>query len=68
MMLRRCVSVLFVLATLAGCSSRSGCRGYACERPDSTDRQLVVWWPADMRQGLNDSDPKVDFTVVPLKN
>jgi hypothetical protein len=68
MMRCRAVIIFLALATLAGCTSRSGCNGYACERPDATDRQLVVWWPADMRQGLNDSDPKVDFTVVPLKD
>jgi hypothetical protein len=68
MMPSRYVIVLFALVALGGCASRSGCSGYACERPDSTDRQLVVWWPVDMRQGLNDSDPKVDFTVVPLKD
>ena len=64
----RCVIVFFALAALGGCASRSGCTGYACERPDSTDRQLVVWWPLDMRQGMNDSNSKVDFTVVPLKD
>lgn len=68
MMPSRYVIVLFALVALGGCAGRSGCSGYACERPDSTDRQLVVWWPVDMRQGLNDSDPKVDFTVVPLKD
>jgi hypothetical protein len=68
MMRRGYVGIFFALATLAGCAYRSGCSGYACERPDSTDRQLVVWWPADMRQGLNDSDPEVDFTVVLLRD
>jgi type IV pilus biogenesis protein CpaD/CtpE len=68
MMPGRVVIALVALATLGGCASREGCTGYACKRPDSTDRQLVVWWPEDMRQGLNDRDPEVDFTVVPLKD
>lgn len=68
MMPLRCVAVAVALLVLAGCTSRQGCAGYACERPDSNDRQLVIWWPQDMRQGLNDQDPKVDYTVVPLKD
>jgi len=68
MKLGRVLITLVALTALAGCASREGCSGYACKRPDSTDRQLVVWWPEDMRQGLNDRDPQVDFTVVPLKD
>ncbi|WP_313549393.1 type III secretion protein (plasmid) [Pseudomonas luteola] len=68
MMRGRYAITLLVLVLLGGCASRSGCVGYACERPDSTDRQLVIWWPQDMRQGLNDRDPDVDFTVVPLRD
>ncbi|PKM32749.1 MAG: type III secretion protein [Gammaproteobacteria bacterium HGW-Gammaproteobacteria-12] len=64
----RCLTVLVALTLLAGCASKIGCSGYACERPDSTNRALVVWWPEDMRQGLNDRDPERDYTVVPLKD
>ncbi|GGM31232.1 HrpT family type III secretion system protein [Pseudomonas asuensis] len=61
--------ILVTVSSLAGgCASRSGCADYACDRPDSTDRQLVIWWAQDMRQGLNDRDPQIDFTVVPLRN
>lgn len=67
-MMHRYVIAVLALGALAGCTIRSGCNGYSCERPDSTDRQLVVWWPTEMRQGLNDDDAKVDFTVVPLKD
>jgi uncharacterized lipoprotein NlpE involved in copper resistance len=68
MMTRAVVTLLLLFATLAGCSSRSGCSGDACKRPDSNDRELVIWWPLDMRQGLDDRDHELDFTVVPLKD
>jgi hypothetical protein len=59
---------LLVLAMLAGCAGHSGCSGYACKRPDSNDRELVIWWPQDMRQGIDERDHEQDFTVVPLKD
>lgn len=62
------VFLLVLLATLTGCASHSGCSGYACKRPDSNDRELVIWWPPDMRQGLDERDHELDFTVVPLKD
>lgn len=62
------IILLVLLATLGGCASRSGCSGYACKRPDSNDRELVIWWPQDMRQGLDERDHELDFTVVPLKD
>jgi|GEM_PF-522849 len=67
----RTVAVLSVFVWLAGCASpREGCSGQACERPDSTHRSLVIWWPEDMRQGLNEQDRQrdIDFTVTPLEN
>jgi hypothetical protein len=68
-MTARLYVLLFVLfATLTGCASHSGCSGYACKRPDSNDRELVIWWPPDMRQGLDERDHELDFTVVPLKD
>ncbi|WP_296262354.1 MULTISPECIES: HrpT family type III secretion system protein [unclassified Pseudomonas] len=62
------VILLVLFATLGGCASRSGCAGYAYKRPDSNDRELVIWWPQDMRQGLDERDHELDFTVVPLKD
>lgn len=62
------VFLLVLFATLTGCASHSGCSGYACKRPDSNDRELVIWWPPDMRQGLDERDHELDFTVVPLKD
>jgi hypothetical protein len=60
--------ILFLsFATLAGCAGR-GCSGYSCKRPDSNDRELVIWWPEDMRQGIDERDHELDFTVVPLKD
>jgi hypothetical protein len=57
-----------MFAVLGGCASHSGCSGYACKRPDSNDRELVIWWPTDMRQGIDERDHEQDFTVVPLKD
>lgn len=62
------VALLLVLfATLTGCATH-GCSGYACKRPDSNDRELVIWWPPDMREGLQESDKDRDYTVVQLKD
>jgi hypothetical protein len=62
------VILLLMFAVLGGCASHSGCSGYACKRPDSNDRELVIWWPTDMRQGIDERDHEQDFTVVPLKD
>lgn len=60
--------MLFLLsATLAGCTTR-GCSGYSCKRPDSNHLELVIWWPEDMRQGIDERDHELDFTVMPLKD
>ncbi|SEI56971.1 MULTISPECIES: HrpT family type III secretion system protein [unclassified Pseudomonas] len=67
MNLRGFLILFLAFATLAGCASR-GCSGYACKRPDSNDRELVIWWPPDMRQGIDERDHELDFTVVPLKD
>ncbi|CAM3058445.1 type III secretion protein [Pseudomonas floridensis] len=64
---RSIVILLVLLATLAGCTT-NGCKGYACKRPDSSNRELVIWWPPDMRQGVDDSDHEQDYTVVQLKD
>ncbi|WP_244986619.1 HrpT family type III secretion system protein [Pseudomonas syringae] len=55
---------------LAGCSSfgHSGCTGEACDRPTSTNREVVIWWPPQMRDGLGLGDEQVDFTRVPLED
>jgi len=56
-------------AVLAGCAmSPAGCSGQACDRPDSNGRELVIWWPEDMRSGLNNTQRPIDFTVVPLRD
>ena len=62
------LTLLAQLAVLAGCADHSGCSPDACKRPDSSDRELVIWWPPDMRQGLDDQDHELDFTVVQLKD
>ena len=69
MTIRLCIT-LFALLTLllSGCANRSGCSPQACKRPDSSDHELVIWWPPDMRQGLDDRDHLLDFTVVQLKD
>ncbi|RMN00566.1 HrpT [Pseudomonas savastanoi pv. glycinea] len=59
--------VLVLFATLSGCATH-GCTGVACKRPDSTNRELVIWWPPDMRDGLDDQDHERDYTVVKLKD
>ncbi|MGY2289758.1 HrpT family type III secretion system protein [Pseudomonas sp. SDO528_S397] len=54
---------------LAGCATpRAGCSGQACDRPDSNDKALVIWWPEDMRSGLENTKRPIDFTVVPLRD
>jgi hypothetical protein len=68
MNVRASVILLVLSAVLGGCASHSGCSGYACKRPDSNDRELVIWWPPDMRQGIDERDHETDFTVVPLKD
>lgn len=64
---RSAVLLFALFAILAGCATQ-GCSGYACKRPDSNDRELVIWWPPDMRQGLDERDHERDFTVVQLKD
>lgn len=63
----RAFILLLMLAVLAGCAGRSGCSGDSCRRPDSDDRTLIIWWPEDMRQGLDGRNHELDFTVVHLK-
>lgn len=60
--------VALAASVLGGCASKKGCRDEACDRPDSNQRQLVIWWPEDMRQGLGDESTVVDFTSTPLEN
>jgi hypothetical protein len=67
-MTSRCLIALVALMLLAGCASRPGCAGNACERPDSNSRTLVVWWPEDMRQGLSEQDQQRDYSIVPIKD
>ena len=67
MNMRGCVIILTLFATLGGCAHR-GCPGYACYRPDSNDQTLVIWWPSDMRQGIDELDHEQDFTIVPLRD
>ncbi|SDH58345.1 hypothetical protein SAMN05216588_105300 [Pseudomonas flavescens] len=69
-MIFRALAVVSIFALLAGCASPRGCSGQACKRPDSTPRSLVIWWPEDMRQGLNEQDRQgdLDHTVTPLEN
>nr|WP_314483847.1 HrpT family type III secretion system protein [uncultured Pseudomonas sp.] len=56
-------------AVLSGCTTHpAGCNAQACERPDSNDRELVIWWPEDMRTGLENPQRSIDFTVVPLRD
>ncbi|WLI10716.1 MULTISPECIES: HrpT family type III secretion system protein [Pseudomonas] len=63
----RYFSLFMLPALLTGCV-HSGCSPDACKRPDSSDRDLVIWWPLEMRQGLDERDHQIDFTVVPLKD
>lgn len=61
--------VCAVCAALTGCVTASaGCAGQACERPDSNNRELVIWWPEGMRTGLENPQRPIDFTVVPLRD
>jgi hypothetical protein len=53
--------------SLAGCASQ-GCSGYACKRPEANSRQLVIWWPPEMRQGLDEQDHEQDYSLVPLRD
>lgn len=58
-----------LFGALAGCATAPvGCSGQACVRPDSNDRSLVIWWPEDMRSGLNDTHRPVDFSIVPIRD
>lgn len=61
---------IVTLLALAGCSSfgRSGCVKEACVRPSSTDREIIIWWPPSMRDGLGLGDEQVDFTREPLED
>ncbi|KPW29276.1 HrpT family type III secretion system protein [Pseudomonas syringae group genomosp. 3] len=67
MMIRSLTLLLVLFATLTGCATH-GCAGNACKRPDSNNRELVIWWPPDMREGLDDRDHERDYTVVQLKD
>ncbi len=66
----RSLAVLSMLMLLVGCASQQGCAGKACTRPDSTSRELVIWWPEEMRQGLNEQDRNLDrdYSVTPLED
>lgn len=66
----KAVLLAVTVVLLAGCSSfgHRGCAKEACDRPSSTDREVVIWWPSDMRDGLGLGDEQVDFTRVPLED
>lgn len=60
-------SLLFLM--ISGCASTSdGCLGRSCDRPDSNSRELVIWWPVDMRTGLDNPQETADYTIVPLRD
>ncbi|EJK98749.1 MULTISPECIES: HrpT family type III secretion system protein [Pseudomonas] len=65
-------SLLFVLLlslpVFAGCASRSGCHGEACDRAEPDSGRLVIWWSPGMRGGLGSPEHPLDHTVVPLEN
>lgn len=51
-------SILCLLAlafTLSGCATRNdnGCESLEC-RPLSDSHHLTIWWPGDMRNGVQD--------------
>lgn len=70
MMNFRSLAAISILMLLVGCASPQGCTGQACKRPDSTSYDLVIWWPEEMRQGLNeqDRDRERDHSVAPLED
>lgn len=65
----RTLVVAFVMLLLFGCSSfgRSGCVKEACDRPTSNNREIIIWWPPSMRDGLGLGSAQADFTRVPLE-
>lgn len=67
-MYRSLLGLVLLSAALGACTSTKGCTGDACKRPESNNRDMVIWWPSDMRQGLGDADNVVDFTLTPLEN
>ncbi|MFL7961148.1 MULTISPECIES: HrpT family type III secretion system protein [unclassified Pseudomonas] len=60
--------LLLGLPVFAGCASRSGCQGEACDRIEPDNARLVIWWSPDMRGGLGTPEHPLDHTVVPLEN
>ncbi len=66
----RTLLAAFAVLLLFGCSSfgRSGCVKEACDRPTSTHREVIIWWPPSMRDGLGQGSAHADFTRVPLED
>lgn len=62
------LAVLLSLPVFAGCASRSGCQGAACERAEPDHGRIVVWWAPGMRGGLGTPEHPLDHSVVPLEN
>ena len=62
------LAVLLSLPVFAGCTSRSGCQGAACERAEPDHGRIVVWWAPGMRGGLGTPEHPLDHSVVPLEN
>ncbi|QXI53247.1 HrpT family type III secretion system protein [Pseudomonas alvandae] len=60
--------LLLSLPVFAGCASRWGCQGDACDRAEPDTGRLVIWWSPGMRGGLGTPEHPLDHTVVPLEN
>lgn len=58
------------LVLLAGCSAfgQAGCSGSSCARPVSNAGEVVIWWPATMRERLGSPEEPVEFTVISMED
>ena len=58
------------IALLAGCSAlgQRGCSGSSCDRPVSNAGEVVIWWPAPMREDSDSLEEQVEFTVISMED
>ncbi|QUX90792.1 type III secretion protein [Marinomonas sp. A3A] len=57
--------ILILTLVLTGCANNQTkpCNSESCKRPLSTEADLVIWWSADMRDGLKQGENITRYTL-----
>lgn len=60
-----CVTLICIALLATGCTPT--CKGDSCSRPQSTSKNLVIWWPAHMRVEPGPAAERADYQTVSLE-